>query len=202
LSDKAMTPIEEFAHDARNFIMFTVSGFPAGVLLGQNIPSSAPIAIGTNTTNAKDNEPPPQRNLDGAVRELKQLSLAQPKSAGGQEIDRLKEQVDLQQKQIDVLLKMTQLLADKLKKQPTTSSVEKLQEQVATSESQIQRAAQRDKELARARDDLLERIDAATRNPKLPATLHELFLPTRTNESPVAFYGRIIGVSSVFGPKN
>jgi hypothetical protein len=136
------------------------------------------------------------------VRELKELSLAQPKAAGEQEIDRLKQQVDLQQKQIDVLLKMTQLLADKLRKQPTTSSVEKLQEQVATSESQIQRAAQRDKELARARDDLLERIDATTRNPKLPATLHELFLPSRTNESPVAFYGMVSQEYDAFSQQN
>ncbi len=128
-------------------------------------------------------------------RELRDLgqAQAQTKAAPRPEIDRLKEQVELQQKQIDVLLRMTQLLADQVKKQPaTTAELEKLQEQVATQDARLQQGARRDQELARARDDILERLDASTHNdPQLPATLRELFTPTRNNESPLTIYGSV-----------
>jgi hypothetical protein len=97
------------------------------------------------------------------------------------------------QKQIDVLLRMTQLLSDQAKTQPGTSeAVEKLEEQAAGQEARINRAAQRDQELALAHDNLLEQVNApSSPGSSLPSTLRELFLPTRTNESPVAFYGQL-----------
>ena len=122
------------------------------------------------------------------MREFKQLRQAQPRTGGGQEIDRLKSQVELQQKQIDVLLKMTQLLAEQMKKQAAAgAAVEKLQEQVATQEARIQQARMRDQELARSRDELVERLDAEARKPvrRCRPTLRELFSPTRNNESPL-----------------
>jgi hypothetical protein len=140
------------------------------------------------------------------VLELKELgqAQAQAKGAEGPEIDRLKAQVDLQQKQIDVLLKMTQLLADQARKQPgTNAAVEKLEEQAAGQEARINSAAQRDQELARAHDSLLERIEAAIRaGPVLPSTLRELFLPSRTNESPVALYGLVDNNFFAFSEQN
>jgi hypothetical protein len=92
-------------------------------------------------------EPNLQPELARIGQELQDLSQAQAqaKTASGPEIDRLKAQVDLQQKQINVLLRMTQLLADQAKKQPATgAAVEKLQEQVATQEARILQGARRD----------------------------------------------------------
>src|SRR4029077_6714065 len=92
------------------------------------------------------------------------------------------------------------LLADQMKKQGAASAaVETLQEQVATQESRIQRAAIRDQELARSRDELVERLDAEARNgPTLPATLRELFSPYRNNESPLSIYGSVAQEFSAF----
>jgi hypothetical protein len=117
----------------------------ARAVQGQSSLPVLPQALEKSETKVPGN-PPVQKDLDGVVRELKELRQAQPTTGGGREIDRLKEQVDLQQKQIDVLLKMTQLLADQLKKQPASgAAVDKLQEQVATQEASILRGAQRDK---------------------------------------------------------
>ena len=129
---------------------------------------------------------------------------AQAKDAPRPEIDRLKEQVELQQKQIDVLLRMTKLLADQAKKPPATGTeLDKLQEQAATQEARSQQAARRDQELARRRDDLLEHLDATTRtDPVLPSTLRELFSPTRNNESPLAIYGMLDQSFNAFSKQN
>src|SRR5262249_986220 len=96
-------------------------------------------------------------------------------------------------KQIEVLLRMTQLLADQAKKPaPAAPAIEELQEKVATQEARSEQAARRDQELAHAHDELLERLDAESRNgPALPPTLREKFLPTRTNESPLSIYGNV-----------
>jgi hypothetical protein len=144
--------------------------------------------------------------LDGVARELQQIALAQAQArdGGGPEIERLKAQLELQQKQIDVLRRMTQLLADQVKKQPATGAVvDQLQEQAATQEAQIRQGAQRDQQLARSRDDLLERLDADSRSGwKLPSTARELFLPTRTNESPLAIYGTVAQSFEAFSQQN
>ena len=161
--------------------------------LGQTPAASRPAE--PDTAKAEGAEPKGQEELARIGQELKELGQvqAQAKAGAGPEIDRLKAQVELQQKQIDVLLKMTQLLADQAKKPPAAGeAVEKLQEQVATQEARILQGAQRDQELARSRDDLLERFDATTRtDPLLPSTLREIFSPTRNNESPLAIYGML-----------
>jgi hypothetical protein len=135
------------------------------------------------------------RELDRAVHELKALTETQeqPAAAGGPQIDQLKAKVELQQKQIEVLLKMTQLLAEQAKRGPEASpEFEQLQEQVATQEARIQQGAQRDQELALSRDDLVQWLDASSRQgPLLPSNLRELFLPSRTNQSPFTFYGML-----------
>ena len=83
------------------------------------------------------------------------------------------------------------------------AAVERLQEQAATQEARLQQAAQRDQELARSRDDLLERMDAESRSgAMLPATARELFLPTRTNESPLALYGTVAQAFHAFSKQN
>ena len=162
-----------------------------GGVRGQGETPGAAPAPGSDRQPAGGAARQPQQDLDRTVRELRDLSQAQTKAqergAPGSEIERLRTQVELQQKQIDVLLRMTQLLADQVKKPPAVAA---LHEQVATQEARSQQAARRDQELARSRDDLLERMDAQTRaGPMLPATLRELFLPTRTNESPLTLYG-------------
>jgi hypothetical protein len=164
--------------------------FHARAVHGQSSLPVLPQALENDDTKTPGNTPA-RRDLDGVVREFKELRQVQPKAGGGQEIDRLKEQVDLQQKQIDVLLKMTQLLAERLKTPPASGAVvDKLQEQVATQEASILRGAQRDKELAQAHDQIVEQLDAQIQaGPSLPATLRELFSPTRNNESPLSIYG-------------
>jgi hypothetical protein len=151
-------------------------------------------------------DPGRQRELARIGEELRDLGQAQTqaKNAPKTEIDRLKEQVELQQKQIDVLLRMTRLLADQVKKPPaTTAEVEKLQEQAATQDARLQQGARRDQELARARDDILERLDASMRNdPPLPATLRELFAPYRNNESPLTIYGSVATEFNAFSGLN
>src|SRR5262245_15185831 len=157
-------------------------------------------------TPAGGADPGRQRELERFGQELRQLGQAQAQAKGAPqpEIDRLKEQVELQQKQIDVLLRMTQLLADQVRKQPATAAeVATLQEQVATQGARAQQAARRDQELARTRDDILERLDASMRNdPPLPATLRELFAPYRNNESPLTIYGSVAEAFQAFSQQN
>ncbi len=166
--------------------------FGAHEARGQDPEQALPRHDTTQIVKTEGKDTVPQREIERITSEMKKLDQEQLKAKEGEapEVDRLKTQVELQQKQIDVLLKMTRLLADQIKKPP--AAVEKLEEQLAEQESQLQRGAQRDQELARSRDDLLERIDTEYRSTRrLPSTLRELFLPTRTNESPLAIYGTL-----------
>ncbi len=155
---------------------------------------------------AEDDPPKQDSELERVAQQLKALGQEQEKSKSAEapEIDKLKSKVELQQKQIEVLLKMTQLLADQAKKQPDAgAAVEKLEEQVATHEARIQQAAQRDDELVISRDYLAQWLDTNSRNaPVLPSTLRELFLPTRTNESPLSIYGMLSQEFDTFSEQN
>jgi hypothetical protein len=126
-----------------------------------------------------------------------QLAAAQ---AADQKDEDLKKRVELLQKQIETQQKMIELLVDHVKKQPLAGSpVEKLQTQAATLEARSRQAAQRDQELTQAVDNLTEHLDAEERNgPRLPATLKELFLPSRTNETPLSVYGLLIANYELF----
>jgi hypothetical protein len=122
------------------------------------------------------------------LRQLQQLALQAP----NQQDEQLKKQVELQQKQLETLEKMVRLLADQLKKEPAGPDVARL-------ESRARQAAQRDVELAHAIDDLVEQRDAERRyDPRLPAQLKELFLPSGTNESPLSIYGTLVGGYRLF----
>jgi hypothetical protein len=188
------------------FIFLIGCWFCATDVRGQDTESALPPSGEPNKAASNVEKDATEQELLRAALELKELGQAQAqgKAGDGQEVDHLKAQLELQQKQIDVLLKMTQLLADQAKKQPgTNAAVEKLEEQAAGQEARINRAAQRDQELARAHDSLLERIDAAVRaGPVLPSTLRELFIPSRTNESPVAFYGMLASDFNAFSEQN
>jgi hypothetical protein len=160
---------------------------------GQNPPPEPDAASGSPAGAEGGKSPGRTTDLESTARELKALTVAQAGAEGGGEIDRLKAQVSLQQKQIEVLLKMTQLLAEQVKKpQAAAPAVEKLEEQAASQEAKLQQGARRDRELAQAHDNLVERLDATVRDgPALPATARELFSPTRNNESPLAIYGTV-----------
>jgi hypothetical protein len=185
-------------------ILIAGTWFCAGWVHGEGPRADLPRPVGPDAESGASDTPVPQRELERTARELKKLSQSQAAAGEGQEIDRLKAQVELQQKQIDVLLKMTRLLADQMKKQGTAgAAVETLQEQVADQEARLQRAAVRDQELARSRDELIERLDAESRNgPALPATLRELFSPFRNNESPLSIYGTAAQEFSAFNHLN
>jgi hypothetical protein len=177
-----------------------------GEVRGQAEQPEASRAEGPDPAPADGADPKRQQALERINRELAELGQAQAQARGAPrpEIDRLKEQVDLLQKQIDVLLRMTRLLADQARKPPaTTEELETLQEQAATQDARLQQAARRDQELARSRDDILERLDASMRNdPPLPATLRELFSPTRNNESPLAIYGTLSQNFTAYSKQN
>src|ERR1700676_2019823 len=92
--------------------------------------------------------------------------------------DKLKQQVDLLQKQIEVQQKLIVLLMEQMKKGGAVGpAMEKLQTEMATLEARSKQAAQRDQELAHAIDKVVEHQDALDRfGPSLPAPLKELFL--------------------------
>ena len=117
-----------------------------------------------------------------------------------QQDDTLKKKVELLEKQIDVQQKMIKLLKEQVEKQPPAgAAVEKLETKVITLEARSKQAAQRDQELAQAVDNLSEHLDATERNgPRLPATLKEWFLPSRTNETPLSIYGTLVGGYELF----
>jgi hypothetical protein len=135
-----------------------------------------------------------QKDAANLQAQLVTAQAAQPQD------DKLKKQMDLLQKQIETQQKMIELLIDHIKKQSLAGSpVEKLQTQIATLEARSQAAARRDQDLAQAVDNITEHLDAEERNgPRLPATLKELFLPSRTNETPLSIYGTLVGGYHLF----
>jgi hypothetical protein len=166
------------------------------------------------STSNESNQPPglpapPQlpESEEGTVRALAQTSEAlqqgvqalqqqqQIQPAVFQEEDPVKKRLDLLQKQIENLDKRIRLLDEKLSKQPPAGAAfDKLQQETAALKTRAVQAARRDEELARAIDDLIERQDAEERyGPRLPATLKELFLPTRPNETALSIYGQLFG---------
>jgi hypothetical protein len=172
---------------------------------GQSAAPESPQPSRSVADKAGDGSPARQQELDLVARELEDLGRAQEqtKAASGPEIDRLKAQVERQQKQIDVLLRMTRLLADQVKQQPAAEDVEKLQEQSAAQEAHNQQSAQRDLEIAQAHDRLVEQIDADFRSERsLPATLREIFSPFRNNESPLTIYGSVAQAFDAFSQQN
>lgn len=106
----------------------------------------------------------------------------------------LKKQVELLQKQIATQQKMILLLQEQMKSQPGTGiSVENLESKIATLDARSKQAAQRDVEIAQAIDKLVEQRDADWRfGPNLPGPVREMFLPSRTNESPLSIYGQFL----------
>jgi hypothetical protein len=112
-------------------------------------------------------------------------------AAAAQQDDTLKKQLELQQRQIEVLEKIVKLLAKQIPK-AGGPALEKLEDKVATLEARSLQAARRDMELSQAIDNIVEHEDAVERyGPQLPAPLHELFLPSGNNETPLSIYGAL-----------
>jgi hypothetical protein len=160
---------------------------PAGMTPGLELP---PVPLPA----AQPEQLPPPGPAFGPVQQV-----AAP--AAVQKDGELPKQVELLQKQIQVQQKMIELLREQMKKQGA-AAVEDLQLKVATLESRSLQAAQRDRDVAQAIDNLTEHMDAEERNgPRLPATLKELFLPSRTNETPLSIYGQFLENFTQFNAK-
>lgn len=116
--------------------------------------------------------------------------------------EKLKQQVDLLQKQIEVQQKLIVLLMEQMKKGGAAGpAMDKLQTEMATLDARSKQAAQRDQELAHAVDKVVEHQDAVDRfGPSLPAPLKELFLPSGNNQTPLSIYGALaFGFSKIIG---
>jgi hypothetical protein len=151
---------------------------------------------------------PPQANAPPVAAPKLMDSLQEALARNAREIQALKEQyaremeqekkrAELQQKQIEILQQTANLLAEQLKKQaaaPASSqAIDKLQSKTELLESRAQQAAHRDQELAKATDDLREKLDSEIRyGPRLPAPLKELFDTNYTNETPFSFYAQML----------
>jgi hypothetical protein len=147
-------------------------------------------------------QPTTADDFQRCLSEMAALRKAEAAAQAGAQDDEQKKKIELLQKQIETLEKMTKLLADQLKKQPPGGvAAEKLEEQVTTLEGRGVQAARRDVELANAVDDLREHVDAQERyGLQLPAALKELFLPSGNNETPLSIYGTLaVGYSKIFG---
>jgi hypothetical protein len=110
--------------------------------------------------------------------------------------------LDLLQKQVETQQKMIELLMRRIKQQPvSTESTQKLELLTETLQSRALQAAQRDDELAHAVDTIIEHQDAQQRYAAdLPAQLHELYLPSGNNESPLTIAGALaVGFSKIPG---
>ncbi len=152
------------------------------------LPATA-VVLEEVASRQRVDEPTRRQGLETYQRELDELRQLQV-SAGTTDIERLRKQLELQRKQLDILEKMVRLLAEQMKKQGPIADVDKLQTQIALLEARVQQAARRDQQVASGLDDLNEHVDAEQRpGPRLPPTLRELFLPSRTNESPLSIYG-------------
>jgi hypothetical protein len=109
--------------------------------------------------------------------------------------------LDILQKQIETQQRMIELLMQRVKQPSAGASTEKLELQVETLQSRSVQAAQRDDELAHAVDTLTEHQDAEQRyGPTIPEQLHELFLPSGNNETPLTIAGAMaVGYSKIQG---
>jgi hypothetical protein len=115
----------------------------------------------------------------------------------------LQKKVELLQKQLNIQQEMIKLLLKNMTGQGKAGpAVEKLQGQVSTLEARSRQGAQRDVEVQQAIDNINEHMDAEELNgPRLPANLKELFLPSKTNETPVSIYGQFLENYTQFNSK-
>src|SRR5262249_44235252 len=121
---------------------------------------------------------------------LKEVEDLRGKLAAAQKADQpdesQKKQIELLQKQIETQQKMIDLL----------------KEQLAKLDSRSRQGAEVDQNWAQAVDNISEHLDAVERNgPRLPATLKELFLPSRTYETPLSIYGSFVENYTQFNGK-
>src|SRR5260370_461914 len=163
----------------------------------------APIPQTTAAPSAPQPASTPGEDLDQRQRSVDSPRVQQQAvlTAAAQD-DKLKQQVDLLQKQIKVQQKLIVLLMEQMKKGgASVPAMEKLQTEMATLEARSKRAAQRDQELAHAIDKVVEHQDAVDRfGPALPAPLKELFLPSGNNETALSIYGALsFGFSKIIG---
>ena len=159
----------------------------------------APLLVGAVGLSAEPPSPdsPRQqvRSPQSGFAQLGSQSKTAPQQAKPDEPpSKLEKQVQLQQKQIQTLEKMVELLTEKAKQPAAPGTVDELAEKAALLEARSLQAARRDQDLARAIDDIFERQDNEQRlGPPLPANLKQLFLPSRTNETPLSIYGVLTG---------
>jgi hypothetical protein len=162
-----------------------------------------PAPPGATSENFSPNlQSSPGDQLERCLYEMQALHAEEAALQAAAQDDEQKKKIELLQKQVETLEKMTKLLADQLKKQPPPgATLEKVELQAATLQARSVQAARRDVELANAVDDLRDHVDAQERyGPQLPAALKELFLASGTNETPLSIYGALaFGYSHILG---
>jgi hypothetical protein len=173
----------------------------AGVVLGQDGGSgdaSVPTQVVGKVTQPDDPLPGAGSQQAKKDRQSEQPASLQETLQGlthqlqavKDELEQQRRRAEIQHKQIELLEQQTRLLAEQVR-QPVRESaaVEQLRARTAALTSRAEQAAARDQELAKATDELRDKIDAESRwGPRLPAQLKELFLPSNTNETPLSVY--------------
>jgi hypothetical protein len=139
-----------------------------------------------------------QEVLERNAREFKALRDEYTK-----EMEQQRKRAQLQQRQIEILQQTADVLSEQLKKQgaaaPSGEAIEKLQTKTDELESRALQAALRDVELANKTDDLTEQFDAQSRyEPKLPAFLKGMFLPSGTAVSPLTIVSTLAARYDLF----
>ena len=186
----------------RRFLTFLPLAFGFWAV-GTSARAQDDVVLGTSPASkenhaSKDVLSSEQLELQKAARELQELgeSQAQPKGGQESEIERLKAQLQIQQKQIDVLLRMTKLLAGEVKKQPAaTADSEDIEDRLATQEAALAKGVLRDQELARGVDQLSEQLDRTTTQE--PAALDAPRALQPDQEQPIAAVDLWIGRSRI-----
>lgn len=128
------------------------------------------------------------------VEAMPALSSVQTSPAANveQELAHVRELLEIQQKQIELLRKLAEATSQTVVEQPLSTDAAPLDMDVAKLKAGALQGARRDEDIANEIDRLTEGLDDLSRNGgPLPATLRETFLPSRFDQSPIVMYNTL-----------
>ncbi|MCA9193479.1 MAG: hypothetical protein KDB03_17020 [Planctomycetales bacterium] len=119
------------------------------------------------------------------------------------ELDQVRTLLDIQQQQLDALKRLSEASAEQLTTPLAGNAIDGSQEDIERLKAAGLQAAQRDQEIEYQLDRLIEEVDSLDRNgSQLPATLREVFLPSRYDQSPIVMYNTLQAGFTDIGEEN